>query len=720
MNRWRVAAFISVVLLALAGAASADVAFPARLDVVEQNRGVFEITFTLPIVDGRKLRAEPRMPPTCTEISDRETGASTGGFTSTWTVECEPASLAGEAILVEGLLGTQTDLAFTLTMLDGRSYSRILRPSRPGFLVPEEPSTFALAVEAAFSGVRRTVRHLSLWLMMVVAALLGQRPRSLVVAAGAFAAGHLLAQWLGGQGWLEVAPSVRDVLIWTTIAVPAVRLAGGGDGSRGWLQPFWPVALLLGLLFGGAQPEALPTEGLSNAEQLLALVLCSIGAGLAELMMVAAALELRAVLELAGEGRWWERSQRVVGYGAGGIAVGMVLAHLVGISVAAGGGPRASLELLMLAAVLGPALVLAGKMGLRLSLGFLALAAIGVAFGLGRIPLPTASLLTLGSLLVLGGSLALHRPLAARWVLAIAVFAVPAHAWSTALTLVENVSRSTAVTIGVAVVALCVFYGGLAASRGFSVGESSIPVRILGGSVAVLAIVWRLDEYRVWFERVVATENALGLARLPLLSFGLLGVAVALWVRWRRQRREVDRQHDLHGFNWLAVGGAFLLLPYGTVVVQNPFFAAHAPRGEGARLIMSRVLSDTYQALNIKDEGELYDTLAESVTGDLVGDLYLDNRRRMTAGVRAGTEVTIRGVNVLEIGEPIEDMTSGEGFSYDCRWSVVARVQHIQHVHHRRNTYNGVLTLRPIEGRWKIAGVKLLSEDREVVPWEPT
>ena len=75
----------------------------------------------LPIVEGRKLRAEPRLPPTCVDSSTRESGASTGGFTSTWNVECDPASLAGEAILIDGLLGTQTDLAFTLNFLDGRS-----------------------------------------------------------------------------------------------------------------------------------------------------------------------------------------------------------------------------------------------------------------------------------------------------------------------------------------------------------------------------------------------------------------------------------------------------------------------------------------------------------------------------------------------------------------------------------------------------------------------
>ena len=76
MKSWRLAAVFIAVLLTMVGAASADVAFPARLDIVEQEQGVFEITFTLPIVEGRKLRAEPRMPPTCSDISERVTGAS--------------------------------------------------------------------------------------------------------------------------------------------------------------------------------------------------------------------------------------------------------------------------------------------------------------------------------------------------------------------------------------------------------------------------------------------------------------------------------------------------------------------------------------------------------------------------------------------------------------------------------------------------------------------
>jgi len=717
--RARIAAALLGVLWLFNGSASADIAFPARLDVTEREPGVFDISFTLPIIEGRKLRAEPRMPPTCVESAPRETGASAGGFTSTWRVRCDPASLAGEAILVDGLLGTQTDLAFTLTMLDGRSYSRILRPSRPGFLVPEEPSMGALVVEATASGLRRTLRHIGLWLVFVVAALLGQRPRALMTAAGAFAAGHFLAQWLGGQGWLEVAPQTRDIFVWTTVAVPAIRLAGGGSGWKDWLQPLWPAALLLGLLFGAAQPEALSPEGLSNAEQLMALVLFSIGVGVAALLMIAAVLELRTVFGLVGEGRWRETGNKVIGYVVGGIAVGNLLTHLVGISVDGGGGIRAPLEFALLAAVLGPTLVLVGRRDLRSVVVFTLLAGVGVSAGLLRFPLPAASLLTLGSLLVLGGSLASNRSLPARWAIAVAAVAVPAHAWLTTLTMVENVSRAVAVTFGAVLVAVCVFFASLVAAKDLRVGDLPIPVRFFGAIVAVLAFVWRLEEYGSWFKREVATDAALGLARLPLLTFGLLVFGVFLWMRSRRAERTVDIEKP-RGWHQVAFVGAFLLLPYGSIAVPNPFFAAYAPRGEGARLIMSKVLSDTYQAFNISDENELYDTLAESVTGNLVDDLYLDNRRRLTAGTRQGTKVTIRSVNVLEIGEPVEGMTTDDGYSYDCRWAVVARVQHLQHVHHRQQIYSGVLTLQADEGRWKVAGVELHSEDRVVLPWDPT
>ena len=128
--------------------------------------------------------------------------------------------------------------------------------------------------------------------------------------------------------------------------------------------------------------------------------------------------------------------------------------------------------------------------------------------------------------------------------------------------------------------AVCVFYASFAASQKLSLDEVPQPVRILGAFVAILAIAWRVGVYRSWFEREVATEAALGFARLPLLSCGLVMVAVILWWRWRRAEGGPDSGRS-RGLHQAALVGAFLLLPYGTLAVPNPFFAAYAPRGDG-------------------------------------------------------------------------------------------------------------------------------------------
>jgi hypothetical protein len=172
--------------------------------------------------------------------------------------------------------------------------------------------------------------------------------------------------------------------------------------------------------------------------------------------------------------------------------------------------------------------------------------------------------------------------------------------------------------------------------------------------------------------------------------------------------------------HWILIGLAFFAVPIGTVTARNPFFEPEAPRGNDARRVMSQVLWNTYHAFNLTDEDELYDRLSQNVTGDLVDDLYLDSRRRLTAGTREGAEVTVRDVSVVEVDDAAGSIDPETGFAYACRWVVTARVRHLQHVHHRQNIYNGRLTIRADGDRWKIARVELTSEDRVVLPWKPT
>jgi len=126
------------------------------------------------------------------------------------------------------------------------------------------------------------------------------------------------------------------------------------------------------------------------------------------------------------------------------------------------------------------------------------------------------------------------------------------------------------------------------------------------------------------------------------------------------------------------------------------------------------MLSEIYHALNLEDEGQTYDQLAKQVSGDLVTDLYLDSRRRLVAGTREGASVIVRRVEVQNVGT--RKSSEAARPAYPCRWTVTAKVTHWQHSHERRNVYEGDLRLVIEDDRWKLAGLNLRSEEREVVP----
>lgn len=712
-------AIVLAVAWLAAAPVAADVVFPARLDVVETGPGRYSITFTLPMIEGRVLRAMPSMPPTCRDLTEREQTATFRSVTTTWAVGCEPPSLAGEAIFVEGLLGTQIELAFSLTTLDGRAYNEILKPSRPGFLVPPPPSPAALAADAGMAGVRWVMRQIGLWLLVLVVGLAGVRAREVGWGVVAFATGTAAGQWLVAQGWLDVSRPVGDAFILLTAAVPAVRLAGGGERWQGWIQPLWPVMLLTGALVAGNGTAVISTEGLSRGEQLGSLGLFAAGTAFGVAWLALVAVELEMVLARASNGRRRADGSRVLGYALGALATGMLLARVVALALVARGFPPHALSLVVAALVLGPFLVIAFAGGRWTVPAFAALAVLGFVPGLARLNMPLGEVLVPALLGGAGLALGLARPPRPGWALAVAAAATVACAWSGTLVLVDNVSRSTAAAASTILSAIAVLYVVLALGRRLQPGASALTARAVGFGVVLWVAVGRLAAYQIWFEREVATSSALGLLRIPVAATALAVLAALLWPRRRRVLDELGVQRRRPVRHWFALAAAFLAVPYGTAAVRNPLYQVRAPRGDDARRIASSVLFDTYRAFNLNDEEEVFDRLADSVSGDLVEDLYLDSRRRLTEGTRAGTEVTVRDVSVLEIGEPTEERAGSGAFAYDCRWVVTSRVRHLQHIHHRQNIYGGVLTLTVEGDRWKIAGVELASEDRVVLRSQP-
>ena len=56
------------------------------------------------------------------------------------------------------------------------------------------------------------------------------------------------------------------------------------------------------------------------------------------------------------------------------------------------------------------------------------------------------------------------------------------------------------------------------------------------------------------------------------------------------------------------------------------------------------------------------------------------------------------------------------GFAAVATWTVSGSVGHWGHIHQRRNRYRAELTVRPLDGAWKLTDIEILLEERIRTP----
>jgi len=135
-----------------------------------------------------------------------------------------------------------------------------------------------------------------------------------------------------------------------------------------------------------------------------------------------------------------------------------------------------------------------------------------------------------------------------------------------------------------------------------------------------------------------------------------------------------------------------------------------APRREQVQPTVGNLLRNIYHAFDFRDEGTVYDVLAQSVTGDLLKDVYLETRKGLELASQGGAKVKVKELDVLQVTP--RPLRGQAGFLAHCRWNVIGSVGHWGHIHQRTNQYEAELTIRPVDAHWKITGLELLREER--------
>jgi hypothetical protein len=125
--------------------------------------------------------------------------------------------------------------------------------------------------------------------------------------------------------------------------------------------------------------------------------------------------------------------------------------------------------------------------------------------------------------------------------------------------------------------------------------------------------------------------------------------------------------------------------------------------------VVAGLLHNIYRSFDYRQEEQIYDVLARSVDGELLTRIYLETRRGLELANQGGARAKVKEIELTEIdAEPVE----AGGIEAVATWTVNGSVGHWGHVHQRRNQYRAELTVRPLDGTWKLTGIEILQEQR--------
>ena len=209
----------------------------------------------------------------------------------------------------------------------------------------------------------------------------------------------------------------------------------------------------------------------------------------------------------------------------------------------------------------------------------------------------------------------------------------------------------------------------------------------------------------------VALKDTVNKLSIPIGSVsGLLVIFMALWWLWyRRQHQQSFRLPLLTVIVGLLI--AVVAFPYARFSVNRPTALISGLSNDESELIMHSLLKNVYRSFDFRDESDVYDRLALSVQGDLLEEIYLQNRKSFAVKKAGGAQARVKQVEILEArAEP--SSSEGKGFDVKATWTAQGSVGHWGHVHTRKNYYDALVNVQVVDGHWKITGLELLEEKR--------
>ena len=221
-----------------------------------------------------------------------------------------------------------------------------------------------------------------------------------------------------------------------------------------------------------------------------------------------------------------------------------------------------------------------------------------------------------------------------------------------------------------------------------------------------------LKTYQMSTVAEVGVDESLTTLKIPFASVLCLLALFPLGLQIRKRRKNVGSSIGLYiGLAAMFIAGSVMLYPFLKVAVAKPAVLAPKMTDDKAVTVLNSLLKNIYRSFDFREEEDVYDRLATSVTGDLLSEIYLQNRKSLIVTQAGGARARVKEVEILDVDvNQLDDHPLGRLFH--ARWTATGTVGHWGHIHMRKNQYEANITVEPMDGAWKITDLELLEEKR--------
>lgn len=259
---------------------------PAYLEITETAQGQHDIIWKQPILDGRRLKLDPRFPEGCDPADERITSNGATLITR-WTLACD---LDEGTLAVDGLDRTLTDVFLRLYRLDADDIAAVLRPGASEISLSAPTGApiaayFRIGVEHIIFGYDH--------LLFVLGLVLLVRTRQLLATVTAFTVAHSITLGASALGGVSLPGAPVEIVIAMSIALLGAEALHRMRGIETISQRMpWLIAFGFGLVHGFGFAGALSEIGLPRGAEVMALLLFNLGVEAGQIAFVVVLLAI--------------------------------------------------------------------------------------------------------------------------------------------------------------------------------------------------------------------------------------------------------------------------------------------------------------------------------------------------------------------------------------------------------------------------------------------